>query len=155
MYEGVAILELANRATELSEQQPASAQRRFFDFVLSNSSRGNGELRVEFRQPFDLIAGGMTELKQKRSAGVGSDDLYQFKYTSEVFHSSQKTRQKSSDVASGDLSRVQQRDQQHELFEHWAKLSKDQQQSVFELVRMLASKNSGVSLERCGSSCIH
>jgi hypothetical protein len=31
-------------------------------------------------QPFDLIALGATELKQKKAAGVGSDDLYQFKY---------------------------------------------------------------------------
>ena len=41
----------------------------------------NGELRVKFRQPFDLIALGTTELKQKKAAGVGSDDLYQLKYT--------------------------------------------------------------------------
>ena len=50
-------------------------------FVLSNSNWGNGELRVKFRQHFDLIAFGTTELKQKKAAGVGSDDLYQFKYT--------------------------------------------------------------------------
>jgi hypothetical protein len=36
---------------------------------------------VKFRQPFDLIALGATELKQKKAAGMGSDDLYQFKYT--------------------------------------------------------------------------
>jgi hypothetical protein len=54
-----------------------------------------------------------------------------------VFHSFQKTRQKSSDVGSGDL----QWDQHHEPFEYWAKLSKVQQQSVLELVRMRAAKN--------------
>ena len=32
-------------------------------------------------EPFDLIALGTTELKQKKAAGVGSNDLYQFKYT--------------------------------------------------------------------------
>lgn len=32
-------------------------------------------------EPFDLIALGTTELKQKKAAGVGSDDLYQLKYT--------------------------------------------------------------------------
>ena len=63
---------------ELFEKQPASEKRRLLDFVLSNSTWGDGQLTVEFRQPFDLIALGATELKQKKAAGVGSDDLYQF-----------------------------------------------------------------------------
>ena len=83
LQEGVAILELANRAAELFEKQSASEKRRLLDFVLSNSSWGNGELTVEFRQPFDLIAVAATELKQKKAAGVDSDDLHQFKYTPE------------------------------------------------------------------------
>ena len=83
LQEGVAILELANRAAELFEKQSASEKRRLLDFVLSNSSWGNGELTVEFRQPFDLIAVGATELKQMKAAGAGSDDLHQFKYTPE------------------------------------------------------------------------
>ena len=81
LQEGVAILELANRAAELFEKQSGSEKRRLLDFVLSNSTWGNGELRVKFRQPFDLIALGTTELKQKKAAGVGSDDLHQLKYT--------------------------------------------------------------------------
>ena len=56
-------------------------KHRLLDFVLSNSTWGDGELRVKFRQPFDLIALGATELKQKKAAGVGSDDLSQLKYT--------------------------------------------------------------------------
>ena len=76
----VAILELANRAAELFEKQSGSEKRRLLDFVLSNSTWGNGELRVKFRQPFDLIALGTTELKQKKAAGVDSVDLYQLKY---------------------------------------------------------------------------
>ena len=83
LQEGIAILELANRAAELFDRQAASEKRRLLDFVLSNSTWGNGELAVEFRQPFDLIALGATELKQKKAAGVGSDDLHQFKYTPE------------------------------------------------------------------------
>ena len=70
------------RAAELFEKQSGSEKRRLLDFVLSNSTWGNGELRVKFRQPFDLIALGTTELKQKKAAGVGSDDLHQFQYTS-------------------------------------------------------------------------
>ena len=65
--------------------QSGRERRRLLDFVLSNSTWGNGELRVRFRQPFDLIALGTTELKQKKAAGVGSDDLYQFKYTPEQY----------------------------------------------------------------------
>ena len=83
LQEGVAILELANRAAELFEKQSGSEKRRLIDFVLSNSTWGDGELIVEFRQPFDLIAVGATELKQKKAAGMGSDDLDQFKYTRE------------------------------------------------------------------------
>ena len=81
LQEGVAILELANRAAELFEKQSGSEKRRLLAFVLSNSTWGNGELRVKFRQPFDLIALGTTELKQKKAARVGSDDLRQLKYT--------------------------------------------------------------------------
>ena len=81
LQEGVEILELANRAAELFEKQSASEKRRLLDFVLSNSTWGNGELTVEFCQPFDLIALGATELKQKKAAGLNSDDLHQLKYT--------------------------------------------------------------------------
>lgn len=63
------------------EKQSASEICRLLDFVLSNSTWGNGELSVKFHQPFDLIALGTTELKQKKAAGVVSDDLYQLKYT--------------------------------------------------------------------------
>ena len=83
LQEGVAILELANRAAELFEKQSGSEKRQLLDFVLSNSTWGNGELRVKFRQPFDRIAFGTTELKQKKAAGMGSDDLYQLQYTPE------------------------------------------------------------------------
>jgi len=51
------------------------------DLVLSNSTWGNGELRGNFGDPSDLIALRTTERKQKKAAGLGSDDLYQFKYT--------------------------------------------------------------------------
>ena len=83
LQEGVAILELANRAAELFEVQSACEKRRLLDFVLSNSTWGNDELTVEFLQPFDLIALMAIDLKQKKAAGVGSDDLRQFKYPRE------------------------------------------------------------------------
>jgi hypothetical protein len=81
LEQGVEILELADRAADLFENQPASEKRRLLDFVLSNSFWGDGELTVEFRQPFDLIAVGATELKQMKVAGADSDDLHQVMYT--------------------------------------------------------------------------
>ena len=81
LQEGVTILELANLAGELFEKQSGSEKRQLLDVVLSNSTWGNGELRVKFRHPFDLIALGTTQLKQKKAAGVGSDDLHQLKYS--------------------------------------------------------------------------
>jgi hypothetical protein len=69
-----------------------SEKRRLLDFVLSNSTWGNGELTVEFRQPFDLIAVGTTELKQKKAAGADSGDLHQVMYTPLVSCSRPKHR---------------------------------------------------------------
>ena len=51
------------------------------NFVLSNSTWGNGQLTVKFRQLFDLIVIGTAELKQKKATGVTTDDLYQCEYT--------------------------------------------------------------------------
>ena len=46
---------------------------------------GDGELTVGYCRRFDLIALEAAELKQKKAVGVGSDDLYQFKYTPEQY----------------------------------------------------------------------
>jgi hypothetical protein len=59
-------------------------------------------------------------------------------YTPEVFHSQSKTGAKASGVASGDLSGVLQQNTQAALLEHWENLSKDQQDLVFELIRVLS-----------------
>ena len=72
-----------NGAVKHVEKQSASEKRRLLDFAVSNSAWGNDELAIEFRQRFALIALGASELKQKKAAGVGSDDLYQLKYTPE------------------------------------------------------------------------
>lgn len=80
MEEGVAILELANRAAGLFEKQPASEKRRLLDFVVSNCSWANGELTVEFRQPFDLIAVGVTEASQLTVAEGSPVNLHQEMY---------------------------------------------------------------------------
>ena len=83
LQEGVAVLELASRAAEIFEQQTASEKRRLLDFVVSNCSWANGELTVQFRQPFDLIADGATAARKLKVAGVDSDDLHQEMYPRE------------------------------------------------------------------------
>jgi site-specific DNA recombinase len=50
------LIELAQGAQKLFAKQKPSEQRRFLNFVLSNSTWKNGELTPAFRQPFDLIA---------------------------------------------------------------------------------------------------
>lgn len=49
--EGVMLLELANRASELFAVQPASEKRRLLDFVLPNCSWKAGELTPCFANP--------------------------------------------------------------------------------------------------------
>jgi len=77
MEEGVALLELASRAADLFEKQPASEKRRLLDFLLSNCTWANGELTPEFRKPFDTIAVEATACAQEKAAGASPDDLYQ------------------------------------------------------------------------------
>ena len=64
--DGVALLDLANRAVELFEKQPPREKRRLLNFVLSNCSWSDGELTPEFRQPFDMIAVASSEQAQKK-----------------------------------------------------------------------------------------
>ena len=46
MDEGVQILELVSNAQSLFERQPAREKRRLFNFLLSNCSWGDGEIRL-------------------------------------------------------------------------------------------------------------
>jgi len=77
MEEGIALLDLANRAVELFEKQPAGEKRRLLDFVLSNCTWANGELTPEFRQPFDMIALEATACAKEKVAGTSFGDLCQ------------------------------------------------------------------------------
>jgi len=54
--EGLQLLELAKNAAKLFKMQIPNEQRRLLDFVLSNCTWANGILKVEYRQPFDLLA---------------------------------------------------------------------------------------------------
>ena len=75
--EGVALLELASRAADLFEKQPAGEKRRLLDFVLSNCTWANGVLTPEFRQPFDIIAVEAAACIEEKAAGVAPGDLLQ------------------------------------------------------------------------------
>ena len=77
MEEGVAILELAQRAAELFEKQEPREKRRLLNFVLSNSTWDGETLEPEFRQPFDMIADRATACAREEAAGGSSDDLCQ------------------------------------------------------------------------------
>jgi len=67
--EGIKLLELARRAHELFENQPADEKRKLVDFVLSNSIWKNGELLAEYRQPFDVLAITVASDQQTKSMG--------------------------------------------------------------------------------------
>jgi site-specific DNA recombinase len=73
LEEGVMLLELAHEATRLFEGQPPEEQRSLLGFVLSNSSWANGELNVEWRQPFDIIAEWNDERQKREPASDMSE----------------------------------------------------------------------------------
>ncbi|HMV69579.1 MAG TPA: recombinase family protein, partial [Myxococcota bacterium] len=54
MEEGVMLLSLGREAADLFAARPGSDQRRLLNFMVSNSYWGNGELKVEWREPFGL-----------------------------------------------------------------------------------------------------
>ena len=54
--EGVRLLDLARQAHRLFRKQVAREKRRLLDFVLSNCVWMNGELQVNYRQPFEMLA---------------------------------------------------------------------------------------------------
>lgn len=56
MEEGIRILELASRAAELFEKQPAEEKRRLLNCVLKGASWQHGSLKADFRQTFDMLA---------------------------------------------------------------------------------------------------
>jgi site-specific DNA recombinase len=67
--EGIRILELAQNARRLFEQQEAREKRRLLDFVVSNCSWKGRELNADFRQPFDLIVETTSEAARAGRGG--------------------------------------------------------------------------------------
>jgi len=65
--EGIRILELARKASELFKKQSPQEKRRLLNFVLSNSSWKDGKISVTYRQPFDIIAKATAIEKEKET----------------------------------------------------------------------------------------
>jgi hypothetical protein len=56
LTDGANLIDLAHDAARLFAKQTPKQKRQLLDFVLSNSTYANGELKAAFRQPFDIIA---------------------------------------------------------------------------------------------------
>jgi hypothetical protein len=80
--DGARLLDLANMAAALFERQPAPEKRKLLRFVLAGCTWKNGQLRFEYRKPFDLTAefewGGKTRKAKKehwnRNGGDGPEE---------------------------------------------------------------------------------
>ena len=77
LADGVRLLDLARRAGELFRSQPAISKRRLLDFLLSKSVWAGGELRAEFRQPFDLIAVTAEADRVETASGGGTNGRFE------------------------------------------------------------------------------
>jgi len=54
--QGARVRELAARAAELFEKQPAAEKRKLLDFVIAGCKWNGGELEPGFREPFGMLA---------------------------------------------------------------------------------------------------
>ncbi len=75
MDAGIRVLELSQSAKGLYLDENAREGRKVLDLVVSNSTWANGELKVTWRQPFDILADTNTAMKQKKLAGASPDEL--------------------------------------------------------------------------------
>lgn len=63
--EGIQILELAQNACALFERQSAHEKRRLLNFLVSNCIWKDDVLSVKYKQPFDMLAEFITDLKEQ------------------------------------------------------------------------------------------
>lgn len=71
MDEGVALLTLARKAGGLFDSVPAIEKRRLLNFVLSNCVWQYGELRADYRQPFNILEETINEPDPSYGGGGG------------------------------------------------------------------------------------
>jgi site-specific DNA recombinase len=72
MEEGIRILELAQRAGDLFDKQPAHEKRRLLDCVMSGASLKDSALTIEFRQPFDMLLDATIAVEKEQAAAENS-----------------------------------------------------------------------------------
>ncbi len=87
MEEGVALLTLARTAYGLFESSNVADRRRLLNFILSNCTWQHGELRADYRQPFDLLAetiGGTDPTEGGGGAGIPQIDKWSGKEDSNL-----------------------------------------------------------------------
>ncbi len=70
--EGLALLEVANKAAEMYVGRTAEQKRRLLNFVLLNSTWTGEKLEVEWRQPFDLLVESMNLCRANSASGVAT-----------------------------------------------------------------------------------
>lgn len=70
MEDGLRLLELAREASRLFAKQAANEKKRLLNLVLSNCEWDRGEVRANFRQPFDLLAESAASAASSDAAGA-------------------------------------------------------------------------------------
>ena len=73
----VRLLELSQKAASLYLKQIPSEKRELLNLVYSNSTFGSGELRPNFRKPFDLLAVTNMEYQRQKATSHGKSDLFE------------------------------------------------------------------------------
>ena len=56
LEEGITVFEMSKNARRLFDQEQPMEKRRLLNFVVSNSTWANGELKATLREPFGFIA---------------------------------------------------------------------------------------------------
>jgi hypothetical protein len=68
--QGLALVEVANRAAEMYVGRTPDQKRRMLNFVLLNSTWRDGKLEAEWREPFNLLAKSIAEYKNENAPSV-------------------------------------------------------------------------------------
>lgn len=71
--EGIALLELGSQAADLFAQQAPMDQRKLLDFMVSNSQWSSGHLKIEWKQPFDILEEFVQAIKEEPPSEINSE----------------------------------------------------------------------------------
>jgi site-specific DNA recombinase len=76
--DGVKLVELAQRAVMLYENQNLEKKRQLINFLCSNSIWKNGKLYPNHRQPFNILAENNIAYQNKKATFPQKNDLFDF-----------------------------------------------------------------------------